>query len=423
MPIFQNGGFVGGLGVFFPGETGSALEENSNLNDPIVAPGQPDRALEAEAIAVAALGGVSGPSPNLQFIVNEINGVPNNGFRIPNGRIDLVGITLDIIGGHGFQGLSHVVNEARRIGLGTGDPNSGTNLPVDPGPDGIPLTDDDVYFRDGLVAPDGFLVAPHDGAGLTADDVIRIIAQGVAEANFTRAAIRIPLDQRTRMVLGVTDQNGELLGLYRMPDATYFSIEVAVSKARNAYYYANPDLLQPEDALAGIPPGTAFSARTFRYLSLPRFPEGIDAYPPGPFSILTDGNVIPRTALMAGPPQPASAFQSVSGFDAFHPSTNFRDPSNILNQSGIVYFPGSAPLYKDTNGDGQKELVGGLGVSGDGVDQDDVVTTAAVVGFEVPGNVPRADQVKFRDVRLPYSKFNRQPFTPLNQPTQDIFNL
>ena len=426
VPIFQSaqfaGGFmrnqfVGGIGVFFPGETGFALEENSNLNDPIVAPGAPDRSLEAEVIAIAAAGGINGPFP-----IDTLNGVPNNGFRLPNGRIDLVGITLDIFGGHGPQGIGHVMDNARRIGLGTGDPNSGVNLPVTPGPDGIPFSGDEMTVMDGLTVPDGFLVAPHDGVGLTADDVIRIIAQGVNQANFTRAAIRIPLDQRTRMVIGVTDQTGEVLGLYRMPDATYFSIEVAVSKARNAYYYANPALLQPQDSVPGVPPGTAFTARTFRYLSLPRFPEGIDGYPPGPFSILTDGNIIPGTALEAGPPQPAFAFQSVDGYDAFHPSTNFRDPTNILNQSGIVYFPGSAPLYKDTNGDGQPELVGGVGVSGDGVDQDDVVTTASVLGYGVPSNVPRADQVKFRNVRLPYAKFNRQPFTPLDQPPQDVFN-
>ena len=59
------------------------------------------------------------------------------------------------------------------------------------------------------------------------------------------------------------------------------------------------------------------------------------------------------------------------------PQTNFHDPFNPLNQDGIIFFPGSVPLYKDVVGNGTKVLVGGLGVSGDGVDQDDDVTYSA----------------------------------------------
>ena len=39
------------------------------------------------------------------------------------------------------------------------------------------------------------------------------------------------------MILAVSDSAGEVLGLYRMPDAPMFSIDVAVSKARDAAYY------------------------------------------------------------------------------------------------------------------------------------------------------------------------------------------
>jgi len=47
-------------------------------------------------------------------------------------------------------------------------------------------------------------------------------------------------------------------------------------------------------------------------------------------------------------------------------------------------------------------------VSGDGVDQDDVVTTAGQVGF-TPFGAPRADQTFFAGVRLPYQKYDRNP--------------
>jgi hypothetical protein len=54
-------------------------------------------------------------------------------------------------------------------------------------------------------------------------------------------------------------------------------------------------------------------------------------------------------------------------------------------------------------------LVGGLGISGDGVEQDDVVTNGGAGGF-LPPAIIRADQVKIRGVRLPYFKFTRNPF-------------
>src|SRR4029077_9278724 len=133
---------------------------------------------------------------------------------------------------------------------------------------------------------EGYLVTPHDGVGITAAQVRQIIQQGIDQANRTRAAIRLPLDSRTRMVFAVTDATGEVLGLFRMPDATIFSIDVAVAKARNASYYANPAALQPIDQLPGVPAGAGFTARPFRFLALPRFPEGIDGNPPAPFSQL-----------------------------------------------------------------------------------------------------------------------------------------
>ena len=262
--------------------------------------------------------------------------------------------------------------------------------------------------------PEGWLVTPHDGVGLTAADVEGMVTRGIAEANTVRAAIRAPLDSTARMVFAVADESGAVLGLYRMPDATFFSIDVAVAKARNVAYYANASQLQPIDLITNVPAGVAFTNRTFRYAALPRFPEGIDGNPPGPFSILNDGGVA-SNGSNAGAPLPASSYQSIQGYDAFNPQTNFHDPYNIANQNGVVFFPGSAPLYKDTTGSGVRTLVGGLGVSGDGVDQDDDVTYLAARGFEPPGTVKRADEVIVRGVRLPYIKFNRQPHEPLHQ--------
>jgi uncharacterized protein GlcG (DUF336 family) len=401
IPLYKDGTLVGGIGVFFPGTTGFASEENSVLgaeHNPV----KPDRSLEAEYVAFAAAGGSAAAS----FPSGPLGGVaPLPGFDLPFGRIDLVGVTLDIYGPGGLQGPQNLVSYG--LTLGTGNPHSGVNEPVAVGPSGVPGGADAVFLQGGVPVPDGWLVTPHAGGGLTAQDVTTIIQNGIIQANQTRAAIRLPLGSRARMVFAVTDNDGNVLGLYRMPDATVFSLDVAVAKARNVAYYANPAQLQSADEIPGIPPGVAFTNRTFRYVSQPRFPEGIDGSPPGPFSILNDGGADPVSGRLIGPRQPASAFQSVEGYDAFNPQTNFHDPYNVANQNGIVFFPGSAPLYKVING--VPQLVGGLGVSGDGVDQDDVVTFAASAGYGVLPPVLRADQVSVNGVNLPYQKFNRNP--------------
>jgi uncharacterized protein GlcG (DUF336 family) len=293
--------------------------------------------------------------------------------------------------------------------VGRGNPNSGMNLVVDA--DGDAVTNGPLQVRDGLATPEGWIVNPRDGVGITAAEVQQIISQGLVQANLTRAAIRLPLGTRAKFVFAVADREGNIVGLFRQPDATIFSVDVAVAKARNAMYYADPGQLQPIDQIPGVPAGTAFTARTFRFVSLPHFPEGIDFAAPGPFSQLNDdpNNTSRQTGRLVGDPLPASAYQSVRGFDAFNPGTNFRQQANILNQNGVVFFPGSSPLYRLDPFGKTGLLIGGFGVSGDGVDQDDVTTAAGHVGFDVPELLPRADEIIVNGVRLPYQKFNRNP--------------
>jgi hypothetical protein len=54
---------VGGIGVFYPGTTGFATEENSNLNDSLYDPTKPDLAQAAEIVAAVAVNGTSSPAP------------------------------------------------------------------------------------------------------------------------------------------------------------------------------------------------------------------------------------------------------------------------------------------------------------------------------------------------------------------------
>ncbi len=395
IPIYENGNLVGGIGVFFPGKTGYANEENSALSVDHN-PNKLDRSMEAEYIAFAAVGG----APGLGAGIGAINGVPAlPGFALPLApnarRIDLVGITLDIVGPGGIEGINNLLAFAAQL---PGVNQGAFNFPSD-----FFLTVDTNgnKFLAGKPVSEGWIVPPLNGNGITAAEVQRIIEDGIVQANKTRAAIRLPLNSTTRMVFAVTDLDGKVVGLFRMPDATVFSLDVAVAKARNVTYYAS-DRLQPQDQLPNTPIGLALTNRSFRYLALPRYPEGIEGAPPGPFSILNDGGVDPNTGLNIGPPLPASAYQSVQGFDAFNPGSNFRDPANKANQNGIIFFPGSEPLYRS------ELLIGGFGVSGDGVDQDDVITVAGAGLLAAPNGI-HIDTRFVNGIRVPYHKYNRNP--------------
>ncbi len=226
--------------------------------------------------------------------------------------------------------------------------------------------------------PEGDLIPPATGplGGLSAADVTRILNNAEATANATRAAIRLPLGSKTRMVIAVADLDGTIIGLRRMQDSTVFSIDVAVTKARNMVYF-NSTIRTAAD-LNGVPMGTAVTNRTISFGAQPLYPPGIDDSNGGPFFNL-------YTMDLANP--------CTQGFQA---------GAANANKSGIVFFPGSAGLFR--NG----ALVAGLGVSGDGVDQDDYVTNGGTAGFEAPANI-RADQIMNQGVRLPYFKFPRNP--------------
>ena len=237
--------------------------------------------------------------------------------------------------------------------------------------------------------PEEDLIAPAAGTvgGLTAAQVTEILDAAETTANATRGVIRLPLGARAHMVIAVADLDGTLIGLRRMRDATIFSVDVAASKARNMIYF-NSAARVPAD-MAPLPIGTAVTNRTISFGAMPLYPPGIDGSAVGPFFNL---------------------FLN----DTANPCTQGSQPAGA-NQSGIVFFPGSTGLYVGG------KLMGGLGLSGDGVDQDDFVTSSGASGFInfvptcsgpncfLPPTSIRADQFIVNNVRLPFSKFPRNP--------------
>jgi uncharacterized protein GlcG (DUF336 family) len=260
--------------------------------------------------------------------------------------------------------------------------------------------------RGGQQAPEGYLLGPRASraGSLSIDDVRRIIDQSVATAFRTRAAIRLPINQPTRMAISVADEAGEILAVFRMPDSTFFSVDVALTKARNAFYFSTREGYEvlrnyvvtnryARYEWEPQPPagqGWAITARSLNFGGQPLFPPGIahEVTPtPGPWFDLY-------------------------AYDSANPCTEGPGPSrganrSYFNQSGIVWFAGSVPLYKDGR------LVGGLGVSGDGVEQDDYVSQLGSVGFYPPDELRVDNSVIIdadgREARVPYLKFPRHP--------------
>ncbi len=254
---------------------------------------------------------------------------------------------------------------------------------------------------DGQADPFDWLISPVDSANplvpFTAAEVETIILSCVDASLKTHAAIRLPSRSACRMIITVTDIDDVILGCYRMEDATLFSLEISITKARNSVYFSNPGSLDASGPRAGkhpldgiVPAGTAITCRTLGFLSQPFFPPGIQGSGvKGPLFNLALENRMPSRFNQMG----------------FAPPGAYPD-----TQSGIIFFPGSAPLYRDG------KLIGGLGVSGDGVEQDDFVTDQGIkkaqkaLGFELepPASI-RCDQFSFRGVRLPYFKFPQHP--------------
>jgi uncharacterized protein GlcG (DUF336 family) len=176
---------------------------------------------------------------------------------------------------------------------------------------------------------------PAAGAeNLTEDELQGIIDAAVAAAEQTPSLLRVDAQGNpvtTRMHIAIVDRNGALLALHSMEDAWTISIDIAQAKA-----YTAGGLSSNENALSSRSVG-----------------------------VLT---------------QPGGALWNIG---------NSNDPGtgdDTVEERGLIEFPGGLPLYK--NG----VLVGGVGVSGDGVDQDEVVAEAGAAGYE-PSPVIRIDCV------------------------------
>jgi uncharacterized protein GlcG (DUF336 family) len=212
---------------------------------------------------------------------------------------------------------------------------------------------------------------------LTAAEVASIINFAADRARTTRAGIRLPIGIPMEVFITVENNPNSpsvgptVLGAFRTGEATLFSWDVAVQKGRTAVGFSNNSL--------------AMSTRTVGFLAQTKYPPGLDVQDPGPYYGLQE---------------------QFSGFNRAALPNFVLDPSGLDARfpNGITIFPGGFPLYR--NG----QLIGAIGISGDGVDQDDIVGAAGTHDFLAPFSI-RADQFAYLGARLPYAKFPRDPDT------------
>jgi uncharacterized protein GlcG (DUF336 family) len=380
-PLYKNGVLVGGVGVMADGVYGF----DPNIQDV-------DSPNDEEYIALAGTVGFDAPSTitadkitaggiSLRYADATPTGFKSSStpafVALPGALVGVIGYaTAAVIAGtpYGSEAsgvrASTAAEFANRDAFVLSDGAGGNRFPIKAGTDAAAVA-----------------------TPLSAAEVKALLEEAFTIMSRARAQIRQPLDSRAQVSISVVDTYGTNLGLVRSPDAPIFGIDVSLQKARTAAFFshtqaaplllANPSadvkamvaayrtFVNDANALTGT---FAYSARAHGLLSRPFFPDGENARPNGPFSrSITQFNPFStglQSALIIGNIGAHLGYVTeASGTDTPARCTATPAVSGTQNplQNGIQIFPGAVPIYRGNT------LVGAIGVSGDGVDQDDMI--------------------------------------------------
>lgn len=379
VPLYKNGVAVGGVGV-----------EGDGLYTADRDPMDDDRSFE-ESIAFYASRGYEAPE-----LIRGDN-ILVGGIRFPYANtVDSATVNLTA-----FGSLPGTVTSAIRAA---------------PASDFIPGTLNGVSGQFSSRFP---IVA---GSTMTAAEVQQILGNAAETAYRTRAGIRQPLGSNARVNISVVDTTGKVLGIFRQLDAPVFGFDVSVQKARTSNFFARVDagtkltgagfgsyVTRANADGVALNGSVAYSDRGFGFLHRPLFPDGINGTQAGPFSsLLADWspfNVglqldLIKAALTSPPMVCTSAARSKIKRPMLVPCPCTTIPEL---RNGLQIFAGGVPIYRGST------LIGAVGVSGDGIDQDDLITAGGANIFAPPEAI-RSDNFFVRGVRLPFLKFPVRPF-------------
>lgn len=447
LPIYKNGVLDGGIGVM--------SEATYSLNlDIFNVPIDND-----EVIAIAGVTGYEAPA-SIQAPNIAVNGLT---LQYTDATIANLAAPVNATGGFAplmvtgfFPGPAN--GHAAIAGTTYGTPASGivpdgTIGPVlYPGVSAYVLTDGNGHV---LYAPMNGLV-PGSGQAITASEAQQLIISALSIAMQARAAIRTPLGSFAQVNVTIVDLDGNVLAQARTPDAPIFGADVSRQKARTAVFFSRPDAASRINAItipASTPTGAfaeyitasqnlvepfvfadgfAWSEVALGSIARPFYPDGIDGNSNGslslPFgtrwSIFSTGIqtdlIVPdvfNAVLNPGALPPAAGCAS-NPIPKVIPGVELPIVSGGKTQlaNGMQIFSGGAPIYRGNI------LVGGIGVSGDGIQQDSLISFLGVQdGPATLNNAPtsiRADQLSAGGVRLRYVNCPPSPF--LNSTVQNV---
>jgi len=349
VPLYKNGQLVGGVGVTGDGTEG----ELDVIPDPRVKGPRITGPDIDEAIALAAQIGFA-PSPEIYGTNVLIDGI----------RVDY--ISTAIVPAKASAGVSLPASVVAAL----------TPMPVPLAWPKVALGKVPGELKDGrgpafaAIRGDPIAGTINGQARLTQAEVTKILTNAAARTLVLRAGIRLPAaaGRAAQVHISVVNNPNQpgvpatLLGSFRTPDAPIFGWDVSVQKARTALFFSSN--------------ARAYSCRTVGFLSQSNYPPGLENQPPGPFNGLQERFSIDGLLLGVA--------------SAVNP--------NLPN--GITIFPGGFPLYR--NG----VLIGAIGISGDGIEHDDMIGASGTDGFAAPVAI-RADSFTYLGARLPYAKFPR----------------
>ena len=434
LPLYQNGVLAGAIGVI----SKSSYSLDLNVFDIDVD--------DDEVIAIA--GGTSFEAP-LQITASNI---AVNGLTLRYTDASTANLAAPVAASGSFTPLSvtgyfpgPAAGHTAIGGLTYGSSDGASGVAAD-GIIGSALypqaTTTPFVFTDGagkvLYVPTAGL-APSGGSAITAAEAQSLMVSALNVAYSARAAIRIPTNSFAQVTVTIVDLDGNVLAQARTPDAPVFGADVSRQKARSAVFFSRTDaaarinaITAPASTATGtfadyisraqslIGPtvfadGIAWSEVAIGDISRPFYPDGIDGNQPGPLSLPFASWSVFSTGLQldlakqdilagtTGSAAPAVGCGNLSG--AGLPAVS---GGKTQLADGLQIFSGGTPIYRGNT------LVGGIGVSGDGIQQDSMIAFLGIQnGPASLNNAPagiRADQLSPGGVHLRFVNCPAAPF-------------
>ncbi|HJU18015.1 MAG TPA: heme-binding protein [Stellaceae bacterium] len=439
LPVYKNGVLVGAIGVM----TKDTYSGDLNILDTDVD--------DDEVIAIAGITGYEAP----QLI--QADNITVGGLSLRYTDATPANLAAPVSANGSFTPIrvpnffaGPAPGHTAIAGLTYGSPDGASGIAPDGalGPVIYPGTTETVFvFTDGagniLYQPRAGL-APAGGAAITADEARALEASALNVAFSARAAIREPLNSPVQVTVTVVDLDGNVLAQARGPDAPIFGSDVSRQKARTAVFFSRPDAAMRISAITApastdtgtfadyidrsrslIGPtafsdGIAWSEVAIGNVARPFYPDGIDGNPPGslslPFathwSVFSTGlqtDLIRASVVQAVKSVLFNRRLKANGHCGAGPGKLPILSGGITQLAdGLQIFSGSVPIYRGDT------LVGGIGVSGDGIQQDSMVSYLGLQnGPKALNNAPaaiRSDTFPVGGVKLRYINCPADPF-------------